>query len=837
MKQKLAILYILTCLALSLPAQTLKTPEQFLGYALGEKFTPHHKIVRYFEQAAEASPRRMKLENYGFTSEGRPLLLAIVASEENFAKLDEIRKNNLRLTGLLKDSPGNTNGPAIVWLSYNVHGNESSSSEVSMQTLYELLNAENTQTKSWLKNTVVIIDPCINPDGRDRYVNWYNQVLGKRSNPNADAREHVEPWPNGRSNHYNFDLNRDWAWQTQAESKQRMLKYHEWMPQIHVDFHEQSPYSPYYFAPGAEPLHDIITSWQRNFQTTMGKNHAKYFDAKGWLYFTKEYFDLFYPSYGDTYPLFNGSIGMTYEQAGSGRAGLRIALDAIDTLKLSDRIAHHFTTSMSTLEIASANAPALLNEFKKYFDASNNGSFDTYKTYIIQATDENKMDAIKTLFEKNKIEWGYASKGTAIRAYNYYSSKEENYMPGQNDVVVSAAQPKSALIKVLFEPVSRLSDSATYDITAWALPYVYGLQAYATKEKVIGRKPSPVVIQNSFEANAYGYLVNYNSLSDGKLLAGLLARNVKVRFAEKDFVYAGTKYNRGSLVVLGKGNETKIQQFLDLATQLKNKVTVVRSGFMESGFDFGSDKLRNIKKPNVALVTGKEASENAAGEIWFFFDQELDYPITLINSEDLQFANLKETNVLIIPHGYYKMLTDKEAVAELKTWVRQGGNLIVLENAAAALAEMDAGLKLKKADEAKKEDSPKGDVYANLKKYENRERDFLSSNVPGAIYKVELDVSHPLAFGYPANYYTLKMNGNIFEFGKESWNVGVIKKEKQVAGFVGSDVKNKLVDGTVIGVTPLGRGNIIYFADNPLFRSFWENGKLLFTNAVFLVGQ
>ncbi len=837
MKLKLTVLHIFLCIAISLPAQVLKSPEQFLGYPLGEKFTPHYKIVQYFQHAATALPRQLKLESYGATTEGRPLLLALVASEENFANLEEIRKNNLRLTGLLKDKPGNVDAPAIVWLSYNVHGNESSSSEVSMQTLYELLNAGNAQTRAWLKNTVVIIDPCMNPDGRDRYVNWYNQMLGKRYNAHPDAREHQEPWPNGRSNHYNFDLNRDWAWQTQLESRQRMVKYHEWMPQVHVDFHEQSPYSPYYFAPGAEPFHEIITSWQRNFQTTMGKNHAKYFDAKGWLYFTKEYFDLFYPSYGDTYPLFNGSIGMTYEQAGSGRGGLAIALDAYDTLKLTDRIAHHFTTSMSTLEIASANAPSLLSEFKKYFEASNNGSLDTYKTYIIRATDENKLDALKLLFEKNKIEFSYAGKSPAVRAFNYYTSKEENYTPGQNDLIVAAAQPKSALIKVLFEPVSRLSDSATYDITAWALPYVYGVQAYATKEKITGKKQSPVVVQNNFTADAYGYLVNYNSLSDGKLLAGLLAANVKVRFAERDFVYAGIKYNKGSLVVLGKGNETKIQQFLQLANQLKNKVTVVSSGFMESGFDFGSDKLHNIKKPNVVLVTGKEASENAAGEIWFFFDQELDYPVTLINSEDLQFADLKGTDVLIIPDGSYKMLGDKDVVAELKTWVRQGGNLVVLENAAAALADMDAGLKLKKTDETKKEDTPKTDVYADLRKYENRDRDYLSSNVQGAIYKVELDVSHPLAFGYPVNYYSLKMNGHIFEFGKESWNVGVIKKEKQVAGFVGSEVKNKLVDGTVIGVTPMGRGNIIYFADNPLFRNFWENGKLLFTNAVFLVGQ
>ena len=836
MKSKFFLLTICFFYAHFIKAQIVKTPEQFLGYTLGEKFTPHHKIVQYFERAAAAMPQMMKLEKYGETNEGRPLLLAILASPENFANLEEIRKNNLRLTGLLKDKVANVNAPAIVWLSYNVHGNESSSSEVSMKTLHELLAGSNAQSKEWLKNTVVLIDPCLNPDGRDRYVNWYNQVVGKNYNAATVAREHYEPWPNGRSNHYNFDLNRDWAWQTQVESKQRLVKYHEWMPQVHVDFHEQGVNSPYYFAPGAEPLHDIITPWQRNFQTTIGKNHAKYFDANGWLFFTKENFDLFYPSYGDTYPMFSGSIGMTYEQAGSGRGGLAVALDETDTLKLTDRIAHHFTTSMSTVEAASANAADLLSAFKKYFDDSNNGNMDMYKTYIVQAADENKMQALKELFANNKIEYSFASKTIAVKAYNYFSAKEETYSVKENDLLVSTAQPKAALIKVLFEPVSRLSDSATYDITAWSLPYVYGLQSYASKQKITGKKMGAATVKNTFAANAYGYLVNYNALSDARLLAGLLANNVKVRVAEKDFINEGIKYNRGSLVILSKGNENKIPAFLQMADRLNNKVSQVGSGFMEAGFDFGSDKLQQLKKPMVALVTGKESSENAAGEIWHFFDEVLDYPITLINAENMGAVNLKEVNVLIIPDGYYKMLGDKEAVAELKTWVRQGGKLIVLENAAASLSEMDMGMKLKK-EEDKKEDSGKSDLYANIKKYENRERDGIINNVPGAIYKVELDNSHPLAFGYPSYYYSLKMNGNIFEFGKDSWNVGIIKKEKLVAGFVGSAIKQKLADGTVIGVTPMGRGSIVYFADNPLFRSFWENGKLIFANAVFLVGQ
>lgn len=833
MKYKLHLLAIVCFYSLTAAAQ-LKSPEEFLGYKLGERFTPHYKIVQYFQHAAAAMPQVMKLETYGQTNEGRPLLLATVSSAENMGRLEEIRTNNLRLTGLQK-GPANTNGPAIVWLSYNVHGNEASSSEVSMLTLYELLSNSNAQTKQWLNNLVVLIDPCLNPDGRDRYVNWYNQMVGKHYDASRAAREHHEPWPGGRTNHYNFDLNRDWAWQTQVESQQRLIKYQEWMPQIHVDFHEQGYNSPYYFAPAAEPMHEVITPWQRDFQTTIGRNHAKYFDRNGWLYFTKEYFDLFYPSYGDTYPIYNGSIGMTYEQAGHGMAGLAIDVGNRDTLKLTDRIAHHFTTSMSTLEVASANVANMMREFKKYFDDNNNGLTGEYKTYIVPGGEQGKLDALKKLFDKNKIVYYYASKAAPVKGYSYFSGKEEVYSLKENDLLLSSSQPKASLLKVLFEPVSKLTDSATYDITAWSLPYVYGLAAYASKEKIAGKADGPVAVKNNLPLTAYGYLVNYNAFNDGQLLAALLKNNIKVRFAEKDFSYGGIKYNRGSLVVLRSGNEDKIAAFLNLAAQLNSKVNMVESGFMESGFDFGSDKLHLISRPNVALLIGEESAENSPGAIWHFFEEQLNYPITLINPQEMGSVNWRDIDVLIIPNGYYKMLGDKDQSAELKTWIRQGGKLIALDDAAASLGDIDGSVKIKKPEE--KPDDPKADPYSNLKKYGNRDRDWLVNNVPGAIYKVELDNTHPLAFGYPGFYYSLKLNATIFEFGKDTWNVGVIKKEKQTAGFVGSRLREKLMDGTVIAVTPMGRGNIVYFTDDPIFRSFWENGKLMLTNAVFLVGQ
>jgi murein tripeptide amidase MpaA len=269
---------VLTALFLSLASisQVLQSPEQFLGYKIGTHYTPHYRIVNYAKAVAQAKPDMVKIEKYGETYEGRELLLLCIASPDNLKNLDSIRQNNLAITGISRSASHINNAPAIVWLSYNVHGNETSSSEAAMLTLYSLVDPANNKTREWLKNTVVVIDPCINPDGRDRYVNWFNSVTGKNYNVDPQSREHMEPWPGGRSNHYNFDLNRDWAWQTQQETQQRIVKYSQWMPQIHVDFHEQSINSPYYFAPAAEPLHEVITPWQREFQKTIGKNHAAF---------------------------------------------------------------------------------------------------------------------------------------------------------------------------------------------------------------------------------------------------------------------------------------------------------------------------------------------------------------------------------------------------------------------------------------------------------------------------------------------------------------------------------------------------------------------------------
>ena len=816
-------------------AQLLKSPDEFLGYPLGSKYTPHHKIVDYFKYTVAAMPQVMKLEQYGETNEGRPLLLAYIATEENISKLDDIQKNNLRLAGILTDHPGNVNAPAILWLSYNVHGNETSSSEAAMKVLYELLNPANRDTKDWLKNTVVILDPCINPDGRNRYVNWFTQMVGKNPNPDRIAREHQEPWPGGRTNHYNFDLNRDWAWQTQIETQQRLKMYNQWMPQVHSDYHEQEYNDPYYFAPAAKPYHEAITHWQQDFQVAIGKNNAKYFDANGWLYFTKEVFDLFYPAYGDTYPIYNGAIGMTFEQGGGSKSGSTVIIDNGDTLTLKDRIAHHFTTSMSTLEMVSKNNEKLMKEYSMFFTNEKNNGVGEYKSFVITDVNTTKINALKKLLDVNGIVYNTASNGNA-RGYNYFTGREENFTATAG-LVVSTLQPKGTLVKVLFEPKTKLVDSATYDITAWSLPYVYGLQSYAVKEKLAITSNAVKPAAAAIPGTSYGYLVNYTSFEEAKFLAALLNAGIRVRFAEKDFSVNGKKFQRGTLIILKKGNEAKLAAFEAAAQKFDAGVTAISTGFMESGNDFGSEKTRYISKPRVALITGKGVNASAAGEVWHLFDQQLDYPITLINADDVASTSFKNMDVVILPDGKYKFLKDKALSTVLKAWVKQGGKLIAIENAVTQLADNGWGIKVKKDEDEKDKIEDAKPAYTDLKLFEDKEHESIKSNVAGAIFKLELDNSHPLAFGYPNYYFTLKQDSTMYEFLKDGWNVGVIKKDSKVAGFVGSRIKDKIKDGTSIGVLDYGKGNVVFFSDDPVFRSFWENGKLLFSNAVFLVGN
>ncbi|WP_026135925.1 M14 family metallopeptidase [Nafulsella turpanensis] len=841
MIKKLLLVFMLCIISHSMQAQEnkLQSPEEFLGYPIGDKFTYHHRVLGYFQYIAENS-ENVKLEEYGTSYEGRPLMVAYVGTEENLKRLEEISRNNLERAGVVEgDAP--EEGPAIGWLSYNVHGNEAVSTEAAMRVLYTLAGGENEEAQEWLENTLIIIDPVLNPDGRERYVNWYNQVGNLTPNPNPDALEHHEPWPGGRPNHYLFDLNRDWAWQTQKESQLRMALYNQWLPHIHADFHEQGIESPYYFAPAAEPFHDYVTDWQREFQTTIGLNTTKYFDEEGWLYFTRERFDLFYPSYGDTYPTFNGAIGMTIEQGGSGRAGLAVRTAEGDTLTLKERIQHHYITSLSTIESTSENAEEVVEKFEEFFEETSENPPGIYKTYLVsQQNDADKLQALRNFLDLHQIEYQQATGKDTYKGWNYQETQISKFRTNPGDWIIPASQAKGLLLQVLFEPESKLSDSVTYDITAWAVPYMMDLQAYATTEEIEG---TPVPDSPDYELNLpteqpYAYLLEWNSLEDVKFLSRLLKAGIKVRFAEEPFVTGNKECGRGTLIITRRGNEGLGERFdyivREAAREWERPLQATGTGFVTEGKDFGSGSVHYLEKPQVAVLAGEGVSSLAFGEVWHYFEQQIGYPLTVIETSNAEEVDWSNYDVLIAPDGNYSEVLDKEMLEKLNSWVREGGRLILMQNAIAAVAES----KSFNINEKEKQDSEEENPEDRLREYENRERESISSYNPGSIYRVSLDPSHPLAFGYEDDYFSLKTDAEAYQYLEEGWNVGTIRSQEDlVSGFVGYKAKEALGETLVFGVEEKGRGEVIYMTDNPLFRAFWQGGKLLFSNAVFLVGQ
>ncbi|WP_182958627.1 M14 family metallopeptidase [Pedobacter gandavensis] len=823
--------YLLSFLLLLIglkPAEAqLKSPDEFLGYALGSKFTPHYKVLEYFKYLGSAN-KNIKIQKYGTTYEGRELLVAVISAKENMDNLDLIRRQNLSLSNAEKPLIKGKQ-PAILWLSYNVHGNEASSTETALKMLFTLAEAKSIGIQNWLKNTVVIIDPCLNPDGRERYLNFFGSNMGIQPNPNPMAREHIEPWPGGRSNHYYFDLNRDWAWQSQIETQQRLDLYQDWMPEVHVDFHEQSYNEPYYFAPAAEPIHQDISPWQRSFQITVGKNNAKYFDQNGWQYFTKEQFDLLYPSYGDTYPLYNGAIGMTYEQGGIG-AGLAVATIDGDTLTLKDRIAHHFTTGMATLETVSNHADQLIEEFRKYFEKGVLDPPGAYKSFVIKSQNAYRLHKLAGLLKKNHIQFAYGL-DKEVTGYSYESGKMERFKVDRNDLIINLNQARAVLANVLMEPQTAVTDSNTYDITAWALPYAYGLPAFATTEAIKGLYPLPEEKQEVFPAvvKPYAWIFPWSGLPDAQILMELQKENIKVRIAEEPFMMAGRKFGLGSLLVYRTENErvipTLTAKIAAIERKTKKAFYPAVSGFVDKGKDFGSSAYRILTVPKVAIVAGPESSSQSVGEVWHFMEQELNYPVSLIALRNIDNLNLNKINVLILPDGTYPV----ETMDKLEDWIKIGGKVILLEDAVQSVTDSKI-FEVKKKDEMKEEE-----LLVNPALYANRNAIDLSDAIPGAIFKLHLDAGHPLSTGLGAYYYALKTDNHVYAPLNRGWNVGLLKPDSYVAGVAGKKVVKTLSSGMTLGVQSLGKGTIVYIGTNVLFRSFWENGKQLFLNALFLV--
>ncbi|HUH47159.1 MAG TPA: M14 family metallopeptidase, partial [Arenibacter sp.] len=542
------------------------------------------------------------------------------------------------------------------------------------------------------------------------------------------------------------------------------------------------------------------------------------------FYFTKEVFDLLYPSYGDTYPTYNGSIGMTYEQGGSGRAGLAIKTGIGDTLTLKDRIAHHLTTGLSTVEIASKNTDRLNQEFKKFYQNKN----FKYKSYVLRGNPD-KLEALGNLLKAHEIEYGRAGTGTA-KGFDYTSGKTGTLKTSAKDMVVSIDQPKATLIKVLLEPHTKLSDSLTYDITAWSLPYAYGLEAIASETLVNSEQIAPGIKENKTYKDAYAYISDWGSMKDARFLSDLIKQKIKVRFAKQPFTVEGRKFERGSLIIT-QGDNRNHKDFLPTLNQIVQKhntvLTESGTGFVEKGKDLGSSYVPMITDTKIAVLSGEPTSTLEFGEVWHFFEQQLDYPVTILDSNYFNGIDLSEYDVLILPNGRYSSFLDDKKLVEIKDFVRNGGKLIAMQGAIKGLIGKNRfGIKEKVIET---------DSLSLWHPYGETERESIKNSISGAIFKAKVDVTHPLAYGYGNHYFTLKLGESAYE-NLENGTVAYLEKGVvPFSGFAGSEAIKKISNSLIFGVEDYGSGQVVYMVDNPLFRGFWENGKLFFVNALFMV--
>lgn len=840
MKKLLFFVITFFITAYDINSQSLKSPDEFLGYELGTQFTYHHKAVEYFIYIADNSPLA-EYRSYGTSYEGRPMGICIISSEENLAGLEEFRKNNLVKTGL---TSGEFTGKQIpfIWLSYNVHGNEAVGMEAAMKTLYTLVAGAKQDMTGYLESCIIIIDPCQNPDGHELYTARYRNSMSLLMNPDNNAWEHKQGWPGSRANHYMFDLNRDWTWQTQAETRQRLTLYNLFMPHVHADFHEMGPESTFFFAPGAEPRHIVITPWQNEFHKLMGEANAQLFDEKYKLYFTKESFDLFYPSYGDTWPLFNGAMGFTFEQSGGGVSGLAYKLESGDTLTLKERIDGHFTASLATIKVSYENRNKLVSEFNRYFEDNTKNPAFQYKSVIVKGSNEkSNINSMLELFDRHQIRYNFAgSTGKKFKGFEYSTNKEGELTIEKGDILISAFQPQSKFVEVLFEPDSKASDSITYDLSAWALPYVYNLKAYAVSERIpadTGKVSAKKIMNPADTSRPYAYIADYHGFDELRFIAALYMKDIKLRYSVKPFKIDGKSYNRGSIIVARGDNKYTVERFDTIVRNAADKCQVrlvpAVTGLVESGKDFGSAYSPLQKKRSIAMLCGEGTSSSSVGELWYFFERELNYPVSLINTKDVPGVDLTDYEMLILTSGSYSSLKDT-----IIDYVKRGGKVMAIENAVSVFSNekstsLAKAIETKSAEDKAAEKKVKSDDTTYLKKYEYtiESRYAISNRSAGSIYKVKIDDTHPYAFGLGKEWFIMKRTAG-YPFLSAGNNIGYILDKEPVSGFAGFKYKDKIKNTLVIGSEKIGKGEVIYITDNPYFRAFWKSGRALTGNIV-----
>ncbi|MGK7392477.1 MAG: M14 family zinc carboxypeptidase [Candidatus Cyclobacteriaceae bacterium M2_1C_046] len=809
------------------------SPEQFLGYSIGSHHTRHDKIVAYMQKLAEVSDRA-SFQKIGQTYEHRDLVVLTITSPANHNRLEEIRQEHLKLVDPKQNVNSFENMPSIVLLGYNVHGNEPSSSEAAMLTAYYYTAAQSQEVSEALENAVLMVDPVFNPDGRDRHSNWVNMHKGDPLVADPLDREHNEVWPGGRTNHYWYDLNRDWLPLAHVESQARIDFYHKWYPNVVTDFHEMGTNSTYFFEPTKPFGSENIVVPRDNYEK-LNNTFARYFhealDETGSLYYTKENFDNSYPGYGSTYPDIHGGLGLVFEQA-SSRGHLQDS--RMGEVAFPFTIKNHFTSSLATVKAAVNEREMLLEHMKNFFNtAVEEAEESKIKGYVFGlSNDEGRNKAFVDLLLRHKIKTFALEEDVTANGKEF--KKEHAFF-------VPTDQPQYRMVRTMFEKVTEFYDSIFYDASAWTAVLAYGIPY----QEFSGRS-LPQMTEVNFddlknevsypEKTHYAYIIDWSDYRAAKALNYLLQEDLYVNTSFKPFQIETDKgkkdFGRGSLVIPVRRQDINEDALYEIIKEAADKSGVsiqsVKSGFSSSGVDLGSNNVRTVEAPKVLMPIGKNFSSYEAGEIWHLLDSKIGMAITKVDINDFNRVDLSDYNTMVVVSTSTNNFNEQQ-LNNIKEWVRKGNTLITLRAGTNWAIQNELTTAKLLEEEEKPEDKVERRDFETASDY------YGSRVIGGSMYMTDVDNTHPLGFGYATRELPVYRNHSIMVAPSENpFNTVVQYQENPLlSGYINKENLKKLPGTASLLVEGLGRGRVIMFADNPSFRGMWYGTNRLFFNALF----
>ena len=792
-------------------------PESILGYQPGEWHVSHDKLLQYMYLLASKSDR-ITIENRGSTYEDRPLILLTVTDSKNHKNIDIIKQKHIALSNINSDKINTSEMPLVIYQGFSIHGNEASGANAGILAAYHLAASNSEETKKLLKNTIILFDPCYNPDGLQRFSQWANSNKNMSLNPDNQDREYNENWPQGRTNHYWFDLNRDWLPSQLPESKVRVKSFSEWLPNILTDHHEMGTNSTFFFQPGIPSrVNPLTPDMNQKLTKKISLYHADALNKIGSLYYSEEDYDDFYYGKGSTYPDVNGSIGILFEQA-SSRGHIQNSENGIITFPFTIR--NQLTTIFSTWKAAYEMRTEILNYYRSFYDESRNLALkEKYNSIIFEAP----KDPVRTYYLAEILKL-HQIKIHKINSDINVNGKEYT---NKNSILIPLDQKKIRLIKAMFNKQIKFKDSLFYDVSAWSFQHAFNVNFdYIRSKGIIGDE----IIQlkyprgNTEKKSEYAYLFEGYSYFTPRAIYSMLDKGLRIKIALKPFTIDNKSYNYGTYLVSVQNQPLKSEEIYNLINEIAStnslNISGVTSGITE-GIDLGSDLFKTIKKPKIGLIVGDGIRSYDAGEIWHLFDTKYNIPITKIDVDNINKSSLENYSHIILP-SYSGNKIDSN---KIQSYVENGGNLIAFRSSINWLNE----------NKIIKIDFIENDLKPSKVSFDEKDNFYGAQLISGSIFETKLDLSHPINFGISNSKLPIFRNTTIFMKAEENLFDNPIRYSSKplINGYISKPNLEILKKSVPFKIKNIGSGKILLFTDNTQFRAFWYGTNILMANAVF----